>query len=72
MDKNKKIRSTNIEILRIIAMLMIVIYHIVYHCINVQLNGGDSIIKISSTLFNMPLTVKNTAVGGIVLEKCNK
>ena len=58
MDKNKKIRSTNIEILRIIAMLMIVIYHIVYHCINVQLNGGDSIIKISSTLFNNPVFYK--------------
>lgn len=58
MDKNKKIRSTNIEMLRILAMLMIVIYHITYHCIIVQLNGGDSIIKIGSTLFNHPVFYK--------------
>ena len=56
--KNKKIRLTNIEILRIIAMLMIVIYHIACHCINVQLNGGDSIIKIGSNLFNNPFFYK--------------
>ncbi len=56
--KNKKIRLTNIEILRIIAILMIVIYHIACHCINVQLNGGDSIIKIGSNLFNNPFFYK--------------
>ena len=42
MEKNKKSRLTNIELLRIIAMLMIVIFHIVCHCVNVQLVGGCS------------------------------
>ena len=60
--KNKKIRLTNIEILRIVAMLMIVIYHIVCHCINVQLSGGDSIIKIGSNLFNNPVFYKKLFV----------
>ena len=58
MVKNKKIRSTNIEILRIVAMLMIVIFHIVCHCISVQLVGGDSVIKIGNDLFNNPVFSK--------------
>lgn len=58
MEKSKKTRLTNIEILRIIAMLMIVIYHIVYHCINMQLVGGNAAIKIGSNLFNKPLFYK--------------
>lgn len=58
MEKNKKSRLTNIEILRIVAMLMIIFYHIVLHCVNVQLHGGDSIIKISSKIFNKPIFFK--------------
>lgn len=58
MVKKKKSRLTNIELLRIIAMLMIVIFHIVIHCVNVQLTGGDSIIKTSSSLFNHPVFYK--------------
>lgn len=30
-------RNSNIELLRIIAMLMIIAFHIEYHCINIQL-----------------------------------
>ena len=51
MEKRKNIRSSNFELLRIIAMLMIVIYHIVCHCINVQL--------MNSTLFSYPTFYKN-------------
>ncbi len=58
MVKRKKERLTNIELLRIIAMLMIVIFHIVFHCVNVQLTGGDSVIKTSSSLFNHPVFYK--------------
>lgn len=58
MEKNKKSRSTNIEILRIVAMLMIIFYHIVLHCVNIQLHGGDSVIKISSKIFNKPIFFK--------------
>ena len=35
----KKERSSNIELLRIIAMLMIIVYHIWIHCIDVQLSN---------------------------------
>ncbi len=54
----KKVRSSNMELLRVISMLMIVIYHIVCHCVNVQLHGGDATIKISSDLFNYPYFYK--------------
>ena len=58
MVKKKNTRLTNIELLRIVAMLMIIIYHIVLHCINIQLTGGDSIIKIWSKLYNYPIFYK--------------
>jgi len=35
----KKERSSNIELLRIVAMIMIIIYHIWCHCISVQLSN---------------------------------
>ncbi len=44
---NKKIRNSNMELLRIIAMLMIIIYHITYHCVTDQISdmqyGGANI-----------------------------
>ena len=39
-------------------MLMIIFYHIVLHCINVQLHGGNFAIKIASNLFNKPIFYK--------------
>ena len=54
MKEKYKNRFTNMEILRIIAMFMIIFFHICRHCINVQLLGGDSIVKISNDLFNNP------------------
>ena len=38
----KKQRSSNFELLRIVAMFMIVLYHIYIHCISGQLTGGGS------------------------------
>lgn len=39
---NKQIkRESNIELLRIITMLMIVMYHIIYHCVGEQLANGS-------------------------------
>lgn len=38
-------RSANIELLRIVAMLMIIMYHIICHCVNVQLTDGASIAR---------------------------
>lgn len=38
---NAKTRSSNFELLRIVAMLMIIAYHIIYHCMLNQLITGE-------------------------------
>lgn len=38
----KKQRSSNFELLRIVAMFMIVLYHIYIHCISGQLTDGGT------------------------------
>lgn len=48
---NKK-RSSNIELLRIVAMFMIITYHIFIHCMYAQLNNGNK------SLFNHPFFYK--------------
>lgn len=40
MSKQIK-RESNIELLRIITMLMIVMYHIIYHCVGEQLANAS-------------------------------
>lgn len=52
-------RSANIELLRIVAMLMIIMYHIICHCVNVQLTDGASIARWENGLFNHPLFYKS-------------
>lgn len=47
-------RNSNMELLRITAMLMIICYHIFYHCINVQLTDIDWISKSGSNFFCYP------------------
>lgn len=42
MTEIKKERSSNFELLRIFAMMMIILYHIVCHCIINQLTGRNS------------------------------
>lgn len=48
-------RDSNIEILRIVAMYMIVIYHIVYHCVVVQLTSPGSLGRSAVDYFNHPV-----------------
>lgn len=38
----KKLRSSNIELLRVLAMFMIVMYHITCHCVTVQFTDPGS------------------------------
>ena len=40
-----KTRSSNIELLRILAMFMIIIFHISDHCVKVQLTDTASILR---------------------------
>ena len=47
-------RSSNMELLRIVAMLMIICYHIFYHCINVQLTDINLIAKYGNDWFCHP------------------
>ena len=46
-----KVRSSNFELLRILALLMIILDHIVVHCMNGQLVG-------SQTILNQPMFFK--------------
>lgn len=55
---NSKTRSSNIELLRIVAMLMIIAYHIILHCVNVQLVNTTSIEKLQNGWFNVPVFFK--------------
>lgn len=61
MEKDK-IRNSNIELLRSVAMLMIILFHIVYHCVNVQLTDRGSMERFGNGLFNQPLFYKKLVV----------
>lgn len=53
-EKNKKIRYSNIELLRVTAVFMIIIHHIVTHCVTVQLTAPVSIGRMNNGFFNQP------------------
>lgn len=57
-EKLIKKRSSNIELLRIFAMLMIIGYHICYHCVSVQLMDEDSILSMQNGWFCHPVFYK--------------
>lgn len=46
-----KKRSSNMEMLRIVAMLMIITYHIFCHCINTQLTDLQSILNLNNGFY---------------------
>ena len=54
----KKVRSSNIELLRIVAMIMVIMFHISYHCVAFQLIDKDSIARLGNGLFCYPLFYK--------------
>ena len=58
----KKTRSSNIELLRIVAMFMIVLYHIVYHCVVVQLTNPVSMGRAVIDTFNHPFFYKKLLI----------
>lgn len=61
MEK-EKMRSSNIELLRSVAMLMIILSHIVGHCVNVQLTDKGSIERLGNGLFNYPAFYKKLMI----------
>ena len=52
---SRKLRSSNIELLRIVAMFMIVVFHIVFHTVYEQLTDAKSIALMHNGLFNKPV-----------------
>ncbi len=58
MSNSLKKRNSNIELLRIFAMLMIIAYHICCHCINVQLMDEESILAMQNGWFCHPIFYK--------------
>lgn len=55
-------RSTNIELLRIVAMFIIVIHHIVIHCVLVQLSKPASMGREVVDIFNHPVFYKKLLI----------
>lgn len=55
---DKKERSSNIELLRIVAMLMIIVFHIIHHCVRNQLPN--------SVFFNSPALYKELSIPQII------
>lgn len=53
-----KQRRSNLELLRIVAMLMIIAFHIYWHCVSGQLTDPDSMERIGNGLFSVPLFYK--------------
>ena len=49
-----KKRSSNLELLRIVAMLMIIAFHIYWHCVSGQLTDPDSMERMGNGLFSVP------------------
>ena len=59
-------RSANIELLRIVAMFIIVIHHIVIHCVLVQLAKPASMGREAVEIFNHPVFYKKL----LILDTC--
>lgn len=57
-----KIRNSNMELLRVCAMLMIVAYHIICHCVLKQLRGTDISAVVNTALFNEPTFYKKIII----------
>ena len=53
-----KQRRSNLELLRIVAMLMIIAFHIYWHCVSGQLTDPDSMEQMGNGLFSVPLFYK--------------
>ena len=62
MTKMKTSRSSNIDLLRIVAMFMIILYHIVYHCVVVQLTNPASMGRSVIDTFNHPVFYKELLI----------
>ncbi len=58
MESKKNNRFSNFELLRVLAMVMIIIHHIFVHCINTQLTDLGSMTRMDNGYFNEPIIFK--------------
>lgn len=58
----KNMRHSNFDLLRILAMFMIVIYHIVCHCVTVQITNPASLGRETIDVFNHPIFYKKLLI----------
>ena len=56
--KKNKVRSSNFELLRVLAMLMIIVHHINVHSVSYQLTDKSSINLLNNGLFCHPILYK--------------
>lgn len=61
-----KKRNSNMELLRIVAMLMIVAFHIFRHCINIQLTDANSIAALGNGWYSYPAFSKKLCLLAII------
>lgn len=59
-------RSSNMECLRITAMLMIIAYHIFYHCINIQLTDANAILASGNDWYCQPHFSKKLCILAVI------
>lgn len=60
--EQRKMRNSNIELLRNAAMFLIIAYHIVCHCVVIQLTDKNSMERLGNGLFNHPLFYKKLLI----------
>lgn len=61
-----KKRNSNMELLRIIAMLMIIAYHIFRHCMYIQLTDINSITMLNNGWFSYPSFFKRLCILAVI------
>lgn len=67
METKKKIRHANIELLRIVALFMIIMYHIVRHCIRVQLVSPEDLEREAVEVFNQPVFYPRLLILNVIM-----
>ncbi len=68
MNTTRTTRSSNIELLRIIAMIMIIAFHIIDHCVvEIQLTDLDSMARFNNGLFCSPAFYRNLLLPSAIM-----
>lgn len=62
----RKNRNTNIELLRVVAMFLIVVYHITVHCVNVQMSDA-SYLTGAAEIFTRPVFYKRILITDTIM-----